>query len=93
MNASKVTETIYDLSGRVGTSEGIYAYIALPGAKKGPLGKPYFIADVDELLDVFTTEHTIKPSDSLSFFDALTYLSRANKLYCVRPDNGAGFGV
>ena len=92
MNSARVINTIYDLSGRVGTSEGIFAYMALPGARKGPLGKPYFITDVDELLDVYTTEQTIKPSDNLAFFDALTYLSRANKLYCVRPDNGAGFG-
>lgn len=92
MQSAKVIESIVDLSGRVGTAEGIYAYIALPGAKKGPMGKPYFITNVDELLDTFTTEQTIKPSDNLAFFDALTYLSRANKLYCVRPNNGAGFG-
>jgi len=92
MQSAKVIESIVDLSGRVGTAEGIYAYIALPGAKKGPMGKPYFITNVDELLDIFTTEQTIKPSDNLAFFDALTYLSRANKLYCVRPNNGAGFG-
>lgn len=92
MQSAKVIESIVDLSGRIGTADGIYAYIALPGARKGPLGKPYFITNVDELLDIYTTEQTIKPSDNLAFFDALTYLSRANKLYCVRPDNGAGFG-
>lgn len=92
MQSAKIIESIVDLSGRIGTADGIYAYIALPGAKKGPLGKPYFITNVDELLDTFTTEQTIKPSDNLAFFDALTYLSRANKLYCVRPDNGAAFG-
>lgn len=92
MQSAKVIESIVDLSGRIGTADGIYAYIALPGAKKGPLGKPYFITNVDELLDIFTTEQTIKPTDNLAFFDALTYLSRANKLYCVRPDNGAAYG-
>ena len=51
MQSAKVIESIVDLSGRIGTEEGIYAYIALPGAKKGPLGKPYFITNVDELLE------------------------------------------
>lgn len=92
MNSAKVVATIIDLSGRIGTEEGIYAYIALPGAKKGPLGKARFITDADELLSIYTTEGTPKPSDNLAIFDALTYLSRANKLYCIRPDNGAGFG-
>ena len=73
MQSAKVIESIVDLSGRVGTADGIYAYIALPGARKGPLGKPYFITNVDELLDIYTTEQTIKPSDNLAFFDALTY--------------------
>lgn len=92
MNSARVIESIVDLSGRVGTSPGIYSYIALPNAPKGPLGKPLFITEVDELLKYFTTEGTIKPSYNLAFFEAATYLARANKLYCVRPDNGAAFG-
>ncbi|MBQ3420255.1 MAG: phage tail sheath subtilisin-like domain-containing protein [Romboutsia sp.] len=92
MNSAKITETIVDLSGRVGTSDGIFAYIALPGAKKGPLGEPRFVTEAEELLNIYTTEQTVKPSDNLAFFDALTYLARANKLYVMRPDNGAGFG-
>lgn len=92
MQSAKVIQSIYDLSGRVDSAPGIYSYIALPGAKKGPVNKPFFITSVDELLNTFTTEGTIKPTDNLAFFEAATYLARANKLYCVRPDNGAKFG-
>ena len=45
MQSAKVIESIVDLSGRIGTADGIYAYIALKKKKKGPLGKPYFITN------------------------------------------------
>lgn len=92
MQSSKVIETIIDLSGRVGSAPGIYAFMQLPGAKKGPINKPTFITSVDELLNLYTPEGTIRPSDHLAFFEAVNYLSRANKLYVNRPDNGAAFG-
>lgn len=92
MGTAKVIESIVDLSGRVGSAPGVYGYIALPDAPKGPLGKPQFITSVDDLLNFYTTEGTIKPSYNLAFFEALAYLEKANKLYVIRPDNGAKFG-
>ena len=92
MASAKVIESIQDLSERVGTAEGTYGFIQLPDAPKGPMGKPEFITSVDDLLRIFTTEGTIKPSYNLAFFEAQAFLQRANKLYVVRPNNGAQFG-
>ena len=92
MGTAKVIESIVDLSGGVGTAPGVYGYIALPDAPKGPMGEARLITSVEELLNIYTTEQTIKPSYNLAFFEALAYLQKANKLYCVRPNNGAQFG-
>ena len=92
MNSAKVIESIYDLSGRVGTSPGVYAAVCLPDAPKGPVNEPFFVTSVDALLDTFTTEGTIKPSYNMAFFEAQAYLERANKLYVIRPDTNQLYG-
>lgn len=92
MGSARVLESIIDLSARVDSNVGSYCYIALPDAPKGPVGEPYLVTSVEDLLDYYTTERTIKPTYNLAFFEAEQYLARSNKLYCVRPETGQLYG-
>ena len=92
MGSARVLESIIDLSARVDSNVGSYCYIALPDAPKGPVGEPYLVTSVEDLLNYYTTEQTIKPTYNLAFFEAEQYLARSNKLYCVRPNTGQLYG-
>lgn len=79
-----------DLSTRVATFEGVYGGIVIP-AKKGQLDKPSLVTSDTQFLSRYTPDGSVKVGYDLSYFSALAYLERSNKLWVQRVANGAYF--
>ena len=79
-----------DLSTRVATFEGVYGAIVIP-AKKGQLNKPSLVTSDTQFLARYTPDGSVKVGYDLSYFSALAYLERSNKLQVQRVANGAHF--
>jgi hypothetical protein len=88
MSSAKVTLKEIDLSARVASFEGVYGGIVIP-AKKGPTDKPSFVSSDTRFLKVFTPNEKVEVGFDLSYFSALAYLERANRLWVQRAVNGA----
>lgn len=87
--SAKVTIKEIDLSTRVASFEGVYAGIVIP-AKKGQ-SKPFFSTSDTQFLKHFTPNERVEVGYDLSYFSALAYLERANRLWVKRVINGASF--
>jgi len=77
-----------DLSTRVASFEGVYGAIVIP-ATKGQTDRPFFVSSDTQLLNTATPDGTVAVGYDLSYFSALAYLERANKLWVQRVINGA----
>lgn len=89
--AASVNLKEIDLSTRVASFEGVYGGIVIP-SKRGDSKKPSLMTSDTQLLKKLTLNEAVEVGDDLSFFSALSYLERANKLWVKRVHNGAKFG-
>ncbi|RLC62269.1 MAG: hypothetical protein DRI01_07145, partial [Chloroflexi bacterium] len=91
MAAPRVTIREWDLSTRVPSFPGLYGGIAIP-AKKGPVNKPYLVTSETQLLKTFTPNERVEVGYDLSYYSALAFLQKSNKLWVVRAAKGAKYG-
>lgn len=87
--AVKIKEV--DLSTRVASFEGVYGAIVIP-ATKGPTDRPFLVTSDTQLLNTFTPDGRVEVGNDLSYFSALAYLERANKLWVQRVVNTGLYG-
>jgi hypothetical protein len=80
-----------DLSTRVASFEGVFGAMVIP-ATKGPVD-PQLMSSDTQLLNTFTPDGTVEAKFDLSYFSALAYLERANKLWVKRVNNGGTFSA
>jgi len=90
MRASVVISEV-DLSTRVPSFPGIYAGIVIP-AKKGTVNDRTLITTETQLLSYFTPDDTIKVGYDTSYYSALSFLLKSNKLWTVRAANDPLYG-
>ncbi|MCK5617231.1 phage tail sheath subtilisin-like domain-containing protein [Candidatus Pacearchaeota archaeon] len=81
-----------DLSTRVASFEGVYGAIAVP-ATKGSTVKPGYMTGDTQLLNKYTPNAKVEVGYDLSYFSALAYLERSNKLWVQRVANGATYAA
>lgn len=79
-----------DLSIRVASFEGVYGGICI-ASPKGP-EEASFVSSDTQLLNVFTPDSKVDVGFDMSFFSALAYLERSNKLWVQRVEKQANFG-
>ena len=91
MTAPRINVKEIDISTRVPSSLGTYAAIAIP-APKGDINKPIFVTSDTDLLNYFTPNQRVEVGYNMAFYSALAYLSKANRLWVVRADNGSTYG-
>lgn len=80
-----------DLSTRVPSFPGVYGGIVIP-AKKGPINEPFLVDGDTSFLKKFTPDEKVEVGYDLSYFSALAYLEKANRLWVVRAALNALFG-
>lgn len=90
MGAASVRLKEVDLSTRVASFEGVFGAIVIP-AKKGRTDKPIFVSSDTQFLSSTTPNGSVDVGFDLSYFSALSYLERANKLWVQRVINAAYF--
>ena len=78
----------WDLSTRVPSFPGLYGGIVIP-AKKGTVDEAQLITTDTELLKYYTPDQTVKVGYDLSYYSALAFLIKSNKLWVVRAANSA----
>jgi hypothetical protein len=91
MTSAAVQLKELDLSTRVPSFPGVYGAIVLP-AKKGAIDKPVLITNENQFLNKFTPNGKVEIGYDSSFYSALSFLSKSNKLWVMRAHNGALFG-
>lgn len=85
MSSAGVIVKEFDLSTRVPEFPGVYGGIVIP-ATKGPVLTPTLITNESQLLKVFTPDERVEVGYDLSYYSALAFLQKSNKLWVVRPD-------
>lgn len=88
MGAASVRLKEVDLSTRVASFEGVFGAIVIP-AKKGDISRPFFVSSDTQFLNTTTPDGAVKVGFDLSYFSALAYLERSNKLWVQRVINAA----
>lgn len=81
----------WDLSTRVPSFPGVYGGIVIP-AKKGDVGKATLATNETDLLRRFTPDETVKVGYDLSYYSALAFLIKSNKLWISRAVNNPKYG-
>lgn len=92
MAAPNVNIRENDQSTRVPEFPGIYGGLLIPGAKKGQVGVPYLVTSESELLKNYTPDERIDVGFDLSYYSALAFLQKSNKLWVVRVANASLYG-
>ena len=92
MGAPRVTIKERDLSTVVPDFPGVYGYINIPGAKKGPVGEAQLVTNETQFLQTYTPDDTVGVGYDLAYYSALAFLQRSNKLWVTRSVNGALIG-
>jgi len=90
MRASVTIQEV-DISSRVPSFPGVYGGIIIP-AKKGSIDQPTFITSETQLLQYLTPDETIKVGYDSSYYSALSFLLKANKLWVARAANAPLYG-
>lgn len=72
-----------DLSSRVASFEGVYGAIVVP-AKKGDHERPTLTVTDTQFLDRYTPDGRVEVGYDLSYFSALAFLERSDKLWVRR---------
>ncbi len=89
MGMAKVRLKEVDISTRVASFAGVFGGIVIP-AKKGPEA-PQLMTNDTQLLSVFTPDSKVAVGYDLSYYSALAYMERANKLWVKRASKNAIF--
>lgn len=89
--AASVNLKEVDLSTRVASFGGVFGGIIIP-ALKGPLDEPLLSTSDTQFLNSFTPDGRVEVGYDLSYFSALAFLERANKLWVQRVANTSYFG-
>ncbi|QJT70933.1 hypothetical protein GR7B_00135 [Vibrio phage vB_VcorM_GR7B] len=92
MTAPRVTIQERDLSTTVPSFPGVYGYINLPGAVRGPIDDATLVTSEAELLQKFAVNDRIGVGYDLAYYSAVNYLQKSNKLWVTRTVNGALYG-
>lgn len=88
MGAAAVLMKEIDLTTRVASFAGVYGAIVVP-AKKGQTDRPSLVTSDTQFLNRYTPDGAVKVGYDMSYFSALSYLERSNKLWVRRVVNGA----
>lgn len=72
-----------DLSTRVPSFPGVFGGIVIP-AKKGPVNQAVLVTSETQFLKVFTPDERIDVGFDLSYFSAIAYLGKSDKLWAAR---------
>ncbi len=80
-----------DLSGRVPSFPGITAGLVIP-ALKGEVNATSLVTTDTQLLERFTPNETIKVGYDFSYYSALSFLLKSNKIQISRANNGGLYG-
>ncbi len=80
-----------DLSGRVPSFPGITAGIVIP-ALKGEVDATSLVTTDTQLLERYTPSETIKVGYDFSYYSALSFLLKSNKLQVSRANNAGLYG-
>ena len=88
--AASVNLREVDLSTRVASFEGVYGAMVIP-AKKGRSDEPTLASTDTQFLNRYTPDGKVEVGYDLSYFSALAYLERSNKLWVKRVVNAAHF--
>ena len=92
MTAPNIFTKEQDISTRVPSSAGdVYGGIVIR-SPKGEVGKPLFMTSDTDLLKYLTPNERVEVGYDMAFYSALAYLSKTNKLWAVRADNGSTYG-
>jgi hypothetical protein len=77
-----------DLSTRVASFAGVYGGVVVP-ARKGLSSEPVLVSNDGEFLDKFTPDSRVEVGYDLSYYSALAFLERSDKLWVKRVINQA----
>jgi phage tail sheath protein FI len=88
--SASVNVSTIDLSTRVPAFPGVFGGIVIP-AKKGPLNQAVLVTNESQFLRVFTPDERVEVGYDLSYYSAIAYLSKSDKLWAVRVANSAYF--
>lgn len=88
--AAKVVIKEVDLSTRIAAFQGVYAAVVVK-SKKGEVNKPFLCTSESSFLKRFAPKEVVEVGYDSSYFTALAYLERGNKLWAVRAANGAEY--
>jgi hypothetical protein len=88
--AAKVVIKEIDLSTRIAAFQGVYAAVVVK-AKKGEVFKPFLCTSENIFLKRFAPKEVVEVGYDNSYFSALAYLERGNKLWVSRAANGAEY--
>ena len=91
MGAPKVRLNEVDLSTRVPSFRGVYGGIVIP-AKKGAVNESTLVTSDTELLRYFTPDERIEVGFDVSYYSALSFLEKSDKLWVVRAAKDALYG-
>jgi len=91
MVAAQVTLKEIDLSTRVPSFPGVFGGIVIP-ATKGDTTKPTLVTSDTQFLSLFSPDGRIEVGYDLSYFSALAYLQKSNKLWVTRAVKSALYG-
>jgi hypothetical protein len=81
----------WDLSTRVPSFPGIYGGMVIPAAK-GEVNKPRLVTNETQLLRYFTPDEVVRIGYDSSYYSALAFLIKSNKLWIVRAANNPLYG-
>ena len=88
--SAAVNVSTLDRSTRVPAFPGVFGGIVIP-AKKGPINKAVLITNETQLLKVFTPDEKVKVGYDSSYYSAIAFLSKSDKLWAVRAAKSAYF--
>ncbi len=91
MTRAMVTIAEQDLSGRVPSFPGITAGLVIP-ALKGEVNATSLVTTDTQLLERYTPNETIKVGYDFSYYSALSFLLKSNKIQISRSNNGGLYG-
>ena len=90
MSVAQVVIKTIDLSTRVPGFRGVYGALALPGAKCGSL-EPTLCTSETQFLTRYTPRGVLEVGYDVSYYSALAYLNKSDKLWVARVVNNAAY--
>lgn len=91
MPRAAVRDSELDLSTRVPSFPGVYGAIVIP-ATRGPVNEPVLVSSDSDFLRKFTPDERIEVGYDVSYFSALAYLQKSDKLWVSRAAHSPLFG-